>query len=128
MKNKQKQLYQGEKQIKALNTFKFDKEKLTIEDAIPKNAFNNDKAKKEFDKIKEIENTIDREKLVYKTNENTYGFRNFKTRNFGKDIYGGEITLDEADKDQSDLLNEIKNFSDRTRPKRPEKKTRKKNC
>ena len=42
---------QGEKQVEALNNFRSDKEKLTIEDAIPKNAFNNDEAKKELDKI-----------------------------------------------------------------------------
>ena len=36
---------------------------------------------------------------------------NFRTiRTFGDDIYNGEITLEEADKYQSDLLNEIKNF------------------
>ena len=34
-----------------------------------------------------------------------------------RDIYEGEITLEEADKYQSDLTNEIKNFSDKTRPK-----------
>ena len=107
---------QGEKQVEALNTFKSDN-KLTIEDMIP-SAFNNDEAKKELNKIKETEDTIDREKLVYKASGNTYDFRKFRTiRNFGKDIYDGEITLEEVDKDQSDLLNEIKNFSDETRPK-----------
>ena len=36
---------------------------------IPKRALNNDEAKKELDKIKEIEKTIDREKLVYRASE-----------------------------------------------------------
>ena len=58
---------QGEKQVEALNTFKSDNKKITIEDVIPKSAFNNDEAKKELDKIKEIENNIDREKLIYKS-------------------------------------------------------------
>ena len=44
---------------------------------IPKNALNNDEAKKELDKIKEIEKNVDREKLIYKTNEYTYSFKNF---------------------------------------------------
>ena len=43
---------QGEKQVEALNTFKSDNEKLTIEVVTPKNAFGNDEAKKELDKIK----------------------------------------------------------------------------
>ena len=114
---------QGENQVEALNTFKSDNEKITIADVIPKNAFANDEGKKELDKVKEIEKTIDREKLAYKSGGNTYDFRKFRTiRTFGKDIYDGEITLEEADKNQSDLLNEIKNFSDKTRPKNYKKK------
>ena len=117
---------QGEKQVEALNTFKSDN-KLTIEDAIPKNAFNNDEAKKELDKIKEIEDTIDREKLVYKASGNTYHFRKFQTiRTFREDIYEGKITLEEADKDQSDLFNEIKNVSEKMRPKSYKKNRKKK--
>ena len=45
---------------------------------IPKNALNNDEAKKELDKIKEIENNVDREKLIYETDEYTYSFKIFK--------------------------------------------------
>ena len=41
---------------------------LTNEDVIPENALNNDEAKKELDKTKEIEKNVDREKLIYKTN------------------------------------------------------------
>ena len=32
---------------------------------IPKNALNNDEAKKELDETKEIEKNVDREKLIY---------------------------------------------------------------
>ena len=46
---------------------------------IPKNALNNDEAKKELDKIKEIEKNVDREKLIYETNEYTHSFKNFQT-------------------------------------------------
>ena len=95
---------------------------------IPKNVLNNDEAIKELDKIKEIENNVDREKLVYKTNEYTYSFENFQTiKTFGKDIYDGTITLKEADDYQTDLLVEIMNFRKKTKPKSPEKK-RKRNC
>ena len=61
-----------------MNTFKYNN-KLTIEDVIPKNALNNDEAKKELDKIKEIEKNVDTEKLIYETNEHIYGFKNFQT-------------------------------------------------
>ena len=57
---------QGKNQVEALNTLKSNNQ-LPIEDVIPNDALNNDEAKKELDKIKEIEKNIDREKLIYKT-------------------------------------------------------------
>ena len=93
---------------------------------IPKNGLNNDEAKKELDKIKEIEKNVDREKLIYETNEYTYSFKNFKTtKTFGRDTYEGEITIEEADKYQTDLLVEIMNFRKNTKPRSQEKKQEK---
>ena len=89
---------------------------------IPKNALNNDEAKKELDKIKEIEKNVDREKLIYETNEYTYSFKNFQTiKTFGRDIYEGKITIEEANEYQTDLLAEIMNFRKNTKPKSQEK-------
>ena len=68
---------QGKKQVDALNTLKSNNQ-LTIEDVIPKNALNNDEAKKELDKIKEIEKNVDREKLIYETDEYAYSLKTFK--------------------------------------------------
>ena len=116
---------QGQKQVDALNTLKSNNQ-LTIEDVIPKNALNNDEAKKELDKIKEIEKNVDREKLIYETNEYTYSFKNFQTiKTFGRDIYEGEITIKEADEYQADLLVEIMNFKKNTKPRSQEKKQEK---
>ena len=77
---------QGKKQVDALNTLKSNNQ-LTIEDVIPKNALNNDEAKKELDKIKEIEKNVDREKLIYERNECTYSFKNFQTIKTFIDIF-----------------------------------------
>ena len=117
---------QGENKVKALKTFKSDNEKLTFEDVILKNALNNDEAKKEFDKIKEIEENVDREKLVCETNEYIYSFKNFQTKSFGSDIYEGNIMLKEADEYQADLLVKIMSFKKNTRPKSPEKNKKEK--
>ena len=59
---------QGQKQVEALNTLKSNNnnKNLAIEDITPKSALADDEAKKELDKIKEIENTTDREKSIYK--------------------------------------------------------------
>ena len=119
---------QGQKQVDGLNTLKSSNQ-LTIEDVIPKNALNNDEAKKELDKIKEIEKNVDREKLIYETNEYTYSFKNFQTiKTFGRDIYEGKITIEEANEYQTNLLAEIMNFRKNTKPRSQEKKTRKRNC
>ena len=76
-----------------MNTIKSNK-KLIIEDVIPNDALNNDEAKKELDKIKETENNVDREKLIYKTNEYTYSFKNFPTiKTFGWDIMRVKLWL-----------------------------------
>ena len=98
---------QSKKQVEALNKLKSNNQ-LTIEDVIPKNVPNSDDAKKELDKIKEIEKNVDREKLVYETDEYKYSFKNFQTiKTFGRDIYEGEVTIKEADEYQADLLTEI---------------------
>ena len=95
---------------------------------IPKNKLNNDEAIKELDKIKEIEKkNVDREKLIYETNEYTYSFEKFQTmKTFGKNIYDGTVMLKEADDYQTDLLVKIINFRKKTKPKSPEKNKKKK--
>ena len=60
---------QRQKQVEALNTFKSDKEKLEIENTIPKSGFANDEAKEEIEKIIKIEKTINREILVYRASD-----------------------------------------------------------
>ena len=113
-----------------MNTLKSNNQ-LTIENVIPNDALNNDEAKKELDKIKEIEKNVDREKLIYETNDYTYSFKNFQTiKNFARDIYErdiyeGKITIEEADKHQTDLLVEIMNFRKNMKPRSQEKKNEK---
>ena len=53
---------------------------------------------------------------------NIYNFKKFqRIRTFGKDIYNGEITLEEADKDQSELVEKINDFIKKTKPRNKEK-------
>ena len=112
---------QGQKQVDTLNTLKSNNQ-LTIEDVISGDARNNDKAKKELDKIKEIEKNIHREKLIYETNEYRYSFQNFQTiKTFGRDLCEGNITSEEDYEYQTDLLAEIMNFRKNMKPQCPEK-------
>ena len=85
---------------------------------IPKNALNNDEAKKKIDKIKKIEKNVDREKLIYEANEYTYSFKIFQTiKTFGRDIHEGKILIEKANEYQTDLLAEIMNFRKNTKPR-----------
>ena len=104
---------QGEEKVEAIQDNKKqlpNTQELTIKNIIPED-ISSDEAKKEMNKIKEIENVVDRENLVYRAIEYTYSFKNFQTIiTFGKDIYNGEITLKKADDNQSNLLVEIMSF------------------
>ena len=83
-----------------MNTLKSNNQ-LTMEDVIPNDALNNNKAKKELDKIKEIEKNVDKEKLSYDTDEYKYSFKKFQTiRTFGREIYEGKTTIKVADEYQ----------------------------
>ena len=115
---------QGKKQVEAFNTLKSNNQ-LTIEDVIPKNALNNE-AKKELHKIKEIEKNVDRDKLIYETNKYTYSFKDIQIiKTFDRDIYEGKITLEKANEYQVDLLAEIMNFGENTKPRSEEKRNKK---
>ena len=80
---------QGEKQIKATqdnNKQLTNIQRATIKNIFPENMLN-DEAKKEMDKVLEIEKTVDRENLVYKTSGYEYSFQIFLIiRSFGRDI------------------------------------------
>ena len=109
-----------------MNTLKSNNQ-LTTEDVIPEDPLNNNEAKKELDKIKEIEKSEDREKLIYEANEYTHSSKNFQTiKTFGRDIYEGKITIEEANEHQTDLLVEIMNFRKNTKPRSQEKNKKKK--
>ena len=70
---------QGEKQIEAIQDNKkqlANTQELTIKNIVPENMLG-DEAKKEMDKIMQVEKTVDREKLIYRASEYTYSFKNF---------------------------------------------------
>ena len=75
-----------------------------------------------LDKILKIEKNVDKEKLVYKTNEYTDSFENFQTiKTFSKDIYDGANTLKEADDYQTNSLVKIMNLKKNKKTRSSEK-------
>ena len=68
-----------------------------------------------------MEKNLDGEKLIYETNEYTYSFQNFQTiKCFGRDIYEGNIMLEQSNEYETNLLAEIMNFRKNTNQKSQE--------
>ena len=59
---------------------------------------------------------INRNDLINELNKYIYDFRIFRTkRSFGDSVFAGKITISEADKKQSNLLEVILNFNNKVR-------------
>ena len=83
--------------------------------------------KNDLGKIKKWEEQIRPKDLLYKINQNKYDFQQYETiRSFGNSIYNVKININEADIDQSSLLDSSKDFYDRSRPNTVESKNKKK--
>ena len=68
--------------------------------------------------IKKWEEKIKREDLKYKTKNYIYDFQQYETvRSFGESIYTQNISIVEAQEDQSNLLKNIVEFNNKSRPK-----------
>ena len=111
---------QGEKQVVALESLKAsDKKSPSAKGFIPiKNL--NPEIINEIEKIEEIENKVDRNKMAYKGTNKTYHFRNFKTvRTFGNEIRNNVISLDTINIEQTNLLSYIFDFTKKSKPRNP---------
>ena len=61
--------------------------------------------------------------MIYYSRKEPFDFRIFKTINsFGDNIYSRKIATNEADQEQSDLIEYILNFNNKTRPKNKDHK------
>ena len=66
--------------------------------------------------------------MIYYSSKEPFDFKTFVTiRSFRDDIYSIKITINEADQEQSDLVEYISNFNNKIRPKnKDDKKNQKK--
>ena len=57
--------------------------------------------------------------MIYYSSKEPFYFRIFKTiRSFGDDFYSSKIMINEADQEQSDLVEYILNFDNKIGPKK----------
>ena len=72
--------------------------------------------KNEKDEIEKQENKIKRNYLKYEKNEYIFDFQQFETvRSFGDNIYTGKISIDAAQIDQSNFLENMVQCDNKTR-------------
>ena len=82
----------------------------------------------EIVEIKKWEEKIKQKDLKYKTNKYVYEFQQFESiRYFGNSIYTGTINIDEAERDQSNLLENMVEFSNKSKQKNKESTDKKQN-
>ena len=116
----------GQKQIDALECLKPKEQTKSIEEIFPE-GYDSVEIKNELNKIKEYEKKVNRDNIIYYSRKEPFDFRMFKTiRSFGDDIYSSKITINEADQEQSDLVEYILNFNNKTRPKNKDDKKKQK--
>ena len=130
MERKQKQLKnKGKKQFEALDILKSEENKEDIklvEGLFPKGMRPNE-IKNEIDEIKTWEEKIKRKDLIYEANKYKYDFQQYETIiSFGDSIDNGKISIDEAEMAQTNLLDNLTDFNDRSRPKTAEGKNKNK--
>ena len=96
---------QGEKQVDALKSLNpSDKQLPSIRDFISKEKLISEIVN-EIERIEEEERKIDRSKMAYKTSNETYDFRKFKTRCvFGNEIRNNTTDMSMANDEQGQLL------------------------
>ena len=114
---------QGKKQVHVLESLKpSDKELTPIKDFIPIEILNLEIIN-EIKRIEEKEKNANRNKMVYKSTNKTYDFRNCKIiRAFGNEIRNNVINMDTANVEEVDLTMYIKDFANKTKPRDPKLK------
>ena len=86
----------------------------------------NDEIKNEIYEIKKWENKIKRKDLKNEKNKYKYDFHQFETvRSSGDSTYNGKISKDEVEMEQTNLLANILDFSNKSRPRSKKDKDKK---
>ena len=67
--------------------------------------------------------------MIYEWSKHVYDFRRFWTlRSFGEGIFNGKITINEADRKETNVLDVIQNFKNKVRQKSNADKAKKRNA
>ena len=110
-----------------MKCLKPEKQTKSIEEIFPED-YESVEIKNELNKTKEYDKKVNRKHMIYYSSKEPFDFRTFKTiRSFADDIYSGKTTINEADQEQTDLVEYILNFNNKARPKNKDYKNNKRN-
>ena len=99
-----------------------------MEEELESTRIKNDRTKNEIYEIKKWEENIKQKDLKYRSGKYKYDFQQNKTVIcFGESIYAGEINIHEAELYQTNLLESIIKFKNKSRSKRKEGRVKKRN-
>ena len=116
------------KQVQALRALKLEENKeviKSIEGTSPKEMRANE-IKNKINEVKKWEEKIKREDLKYKTKNYTYDFQQYETiRSFDESADTRKAIIAEAEEDQSNLLENLVKFNNKSGPKKKEGKDKK---
>ena len=82
----------------------------------------------EIERNEEEERKVDRSNMVYKTSNETYDFRKFKTIHVFDSEIRNNIDMSMANDEQDQLVRYINKLKSKTEPNNPESKKSKKRC
>ena len=75
----------------------------------------NNEFKNEIYKTKKWENKVKQKDLKFETNRYNYGFQQYETiRSFGDSMYTGTISVEEAEMDQTNVLEYMIKFDNKS--------------
>ena len=121
---------QGIKQVKALKALKSEEELESVEGLSPpptkkKKKKRTDEIKNEIYEIKKLKEKIKRKYWKHEAGKYKYDFQQYETiRSFGESIYAGKINIHEAEMDETNLLENVVKFNNKSRAKTKEGKNK----
>ena len=116
--------HQGIRQVKDLKALKSKEELESVEGLFPKN-MRIDEIKNEIYEIKKWKEKIKRKYWKHEAGKYKYDFQQYETiRSFGQSIYAGKINIHEAEMDETNLLENVVKFNNKSRAKTKEGKNK----
>ena len=113
-----------DQRIKQVEALKSEEEQESVEEIFPKNT-RTDEIKNEIYEIKNWEEKMKQKDLNYEAGKYKYDFQQYERIRCSGERYAGKINIREAEMNQTNLLENMTRFNNKSRPKAKENKAKK---